>query len=76
MAGRLAAVAIALVIVSGTARRADSVALHVDCELGSDALGEGSAERPWQTPLRARDAVRAMQPLQAHVDVFLAGDCV
>ena len=76
MAGRLAAVAIALVIVSGTARRADSVALHVDCELGSDALGDGSAERPWQTPLRARDAVRAMQPLQAHVDVFLAGDCV
>jgi len=49
--------------------------LHVDCDVGSDSLGDGSARRPWLTPRRARDAVRMLQPVKQPVDIFIRGDC-
>lgn len=58
-----------------SADRGAAVTLHVDCDAGSDSLGDGSSMRPWLTLRRARDAVRALQPVERPVDVFVRGDC-
>ena len=55
---------------------ADRIELYVDCGTGSDFSGDGSALRPWRTPLRARDAVRALQPLKVPCDILIRGDCL
>jgi hypothetical protein len=49
--------------------------LFVDCNGGSDA-GDGSAARPFLSLTRARDALRALQPLTAPARVtVVSGDC-
>lgn len=50
--------------------------LYVDCSGGSDA-GDGSAAHPFLSLTRARDALRALQPLTAPALVtVVAGDCL
>ena len=51
------ALGLACALVAGAAERA---VLHVDAERGDDAA-DGSAERPFRTANRARDAVREMK---------------
>jgi hypothetical protein len=47
---------------------------YVDCAEGNDAH-PGTASAPFKTPNHARDVVRAAQPLQATVTVYISGDC-
>lgn len=62
--------------VCAIAMSAASTTLYVNCNTGSDVNGDGSASNPWLTPNKARDTIRAMQPLSAPVDVlFQTSDC-
>jgi hypothetical protein len=50
--------------------------VFVNCETGSDTAGDGSRERPFVSPMRARDFVRAVHPFAASpVEVQVYGDC-
>ena len=63
-----------LLCCAGSAASAGA-SLYVDCSGGSDA-GDGSAAHPFQTLSRARDALRALQPLTAPARVtVVSGDC-
>jgi len=52
-----------------------SIALHVDCTLGSDSVGDGSVDRPYLSLRMARDALRGLKPPSMPADVFISGDC-
>jgi len=56
---------------SAAAARASAAAatVTVNCDSGSDASGDGSSAKPFRTLMRARDAVRALQPLPGPVSV-------
>ena len=49
--------------------------LSVDCVSGRDADGDGTPSKPFLSLTRARDAVRAAQPLSGPLSVLVAGDC-
>jgi hypothetical protein len=50
--------------------------LWVNCATGSDTSGSGNASSPWLTLTRARNAVRALQPLTGPVEVRVqTSDC-
>ena len=51
-----------------------SITISVDCDTGSDN-GDGSPAAPFATVRRARDEVRARQPLTADVTVSVTGSC-
>lgn len=62
-------------IAVAAAAAAAAADFFVDCVHGSDS-GSGSAASPFLTPNRARDAVRALQPLSASATVhLLPGSC-
>ena len=66
----------ALLLCSADSVPGAGASLYVDCSGGSDA-GDGSAARPFLTLTRARDALRALQPLAAPARVtVVSGDCV
>ena len=52
-----------------------SIALHVDCTLGSDSVGDGSVDRPCSSLRMARDALRGLKPPSMPADVFVISDC-
>jgi len=60
--------------VAAAAAAAAPAALFVDCGAGSDSA-PGTAAAPFLTLRRARDAVRALQPLPAGAAVSVRGDC-
>ena len=49
--------------------------LFVDCDSGSDAAGDGSAQDPLASPTAARDRIRSLQPLASDVIVSISGTC-
>ena len=49
--------------------------IFVDCDRGSDAAGDGSAQDPLASPTAARDRIRSLQPLACDVIVSISGTC-
>ena len=49
--------------------------IFVDCDSGSDAAGNGSAQDPLASPTAARDRIRSLQPLASDVIVSISGTC-
>jgi hypothetical protein len=52
--------------------------ISVDCDAGSDATGDGSPSKPFLTLMKARDAVRAVQPLTGPLSILVTAgtDCL
>ena len=65
----------ALTAISLSSAAASPATISVDCAAGSDS-GDGTPAKPFLSLSRARDAVRALQPLSAPLSVLVAGDCV
>ena len=68
------AVASTLAPPASSSPSASAAALFVDCGAGSDAA-PGTSPAPFLTLRRARDAVRALQPLAGGATVSVRGDC-
>ena len=62
-------------VLSTLSATALAATLYVNCQTGSDRTGDGSEGSPFLTLMRARDAVRSLQPLTSPVNVSISGDC-